>query len=201
MSQDDFAFPQGLVRGLGAAPAGATRLVDPAPQSSSTAPHLVPQTGGDPNYYPTAPQFDSRGFWHSAGSFSPVGSPKGNPTTPSQGEWVKQGTTTRNGLSTPVWVWYPPSGNKPVLLEGTSGLHDYIISRQNVIVGSTPPSKHLFSNPDYWAVEVYGPWKDYYPKQSHSCRVAGRNWSGAGRHQNVTGASVSVRGCCPTAWV
>lgn len=116
MSQDDFAFPQGLVRGLGAAPAGATRLANPVPRSSSTAPHLVPQQAG----------WDERRYCYA----TPDGWPKPTSNPFKDGEWVQvqdwQGNLylpPQEGVDQAVlagplgWVWYPTK-NVPTKMNG-----------------------------------------------------------------------------------
>jgi hypothetical protein len=224
MQDDDFVFPQPIIRGLGAFPVvpprptaleqsqqptlqvkapegvgqgsdkrerhdgdspvavagdaggdGATGVIQahhPLEQSS-TAPHISVQKlgDGDPNYYASTPQFDPRGFWHSAGTFPPVGVPRGTPAG-STGSWHQQGHANRNGLSTNQWIWYPDG---PLLVGGASVgsvQQDYLISQMPIdsAFGSTENDnrinsmlrsgvqlkwQHLFANPDYYVATIF----------------------------------------------
>jgi hypothetical protein len=136
------AFDSAFVRGLGASVPGYAVTL----QSSQVGVPIVGKSVGDPNYYATRPQFDSRGFWHSAGSSAPYETPSGDPETPAEGQWVAQGKTTRNGQSTTTWIWYPP--NHKTITIGTHRPGDtiYTISRSR----PSGSSLKLFSSPDYW---------------------------------------------------
>jgi hypothetical protein len=150
------AFSQALVRGLGAHLPSSTSATSAGvmpysgAKASSTSHGYIAQKSGDPNYYATTPKFDSRGFWQAAGSNPPREPPKGSPATPTQGEWLQQGTTIRNGQTTPLWVWYPPK-DKPVIFgKNKTGERNYLVSRNK----PTESSKQLFIiPPEYWVHE------------------------------------------------
>ena len=151
------AFSQALARGLGAHSSSGV------PVASSSAGHsFVPQTKGDPNYYATVPQFDSRGFWHATGTNPPSDSPKGEPATPLQGAWTHHGTTKRNGQATTLWVWYPPTDKSIIMGVQKPGEHNYLVARKK----PTDSAKQLFSN--YWVHEyiVSSPTKSSYKPQA-----------------------------------
>jgi hypothetical protein len=152
------AFPQTLVRGLGA------HSQSVPPRSSSLGPQLVPQAKGDPNYYATSPVFDSSGFWHAAGTNPPPKAPTGTPITPSDGEWLQVGSVRRNGQSTTFWVWYPPKDKSITLGKNSPGEKKYLVSRKK----PTDSAKQLFRGPDYWVHDfvVAPPPKSSYSPQS-----------------------------------
>jgi hypothetical protein len=103
MSEDEFIFPQRILRGLGLL------------KQSSTGPHLVPQSfGWDEN----------GGYWSTAhGQPKPSTTPPGSSAT--SGEWVKvipygqrisvgesrHGVLVRGGGER--WVWYPLPKSTP----------------------------------------------------------------------------------------
>lgn len=123
---------------------GPTTAHVPGSNLSSTLPPggYIPQKSGDPNYYPTTPKFDSRGFWHCAGTMAPtdatlpfalqalvpsgiVGTLGQNPgemntsvdVIATSGQWIKQGQVERNSLATNLWVWYPQAGDGVVIYQ------------------------------------------------------------------------------------
>jgi hypothetical protein len=132
---------------------GPTMAHVPGSNVSSALPGggYIPQKSGDPNYYPTTPKFDSRGFWHCAGTMAPTDAtlpgvsllPRGVASVAGLGQigsaffvgrWVKQGQVQRNGLATNLWVWYPKGNDVPIVSSDTGS---YFIGNDANLVRNT----------------------------------------------------------------
>jgi hypothetical protein len=108
MSRDDYAFPQHLVRGLGALPEARR-----APQA-----HQVPKAPLVPSgvvSWPWANWDPAMGAWWWGGS--PSTPPSDSPQGIAQGQWIR----LTNSDGTGVWVWYPMPAGVPQLLGPGAG--------------------------------------------------------------------------------
>jgi hypothetical protein len=134
--------------------------VQPAAGASPVPQHVVPQASGDPNYYASAPQFDSRGFWWSAGTNPP------NVPGWSGGKWTKQGQSKWHDRLTNRWVWYPnsimvirPGGGRFYVITPSMNLRPAQNAPDLNLINyalTNGPWSHLFTNPDYYAIDITG---------------------------------------------
>ena len=107
------------------------------------------------NYHPTAPAFSTaKGYWWAAGDTAPTGSPH-VPFGTWSGTWFKIGTTTRNGSSTGLWVWYPiPAGQYCIVSSNKNGYYIGIWSSARPPAfpsGSKITSSWTQTAPGYWS--------------------------------------------------
>jgi hypothetical protein len=145
------AFSPALVRGLGAVIGGdgavsAGTMPYSGQKASSMSHGYIAQKTGDPNYYATEPKFDSRGFWHSAGTMAPIGFRSSGGQA---GQWVKQGQVERNSLSTNFWVWYPTD----IAVLAKAGQYMYVVARDKKSLGTWKVCNDaikVFQSPEYW---------------------------------------------------
>jgi hypothetical protein len=132
---DDYAFPQAMVRGLGLVPEGVGASSGP-PTAAHTAFH-----------FQTVPLFDRlKGYWYFVGVDHPSKAPSGFDSgvlgVPATGTWRSVGSG--------MWVWYPKPGTSmdaaQIDIDGT--VWDYLAIQSK----SKPPYNGVWtqSAPSYW---------------------------------------------------
>ena len=145
MKEQDFAFPQNFVRGLGAAPSHPI----PPPASSPVGPHLVPQKkgAGDPHYYQEGQIWNERGrYWfaYTKPIKSAIGAWPG-----SHGQWVQ------NSASDP-YIWYPLPVGVPgtICSSSTARFVPGIVSNTGDVIQTPPSVTHGKSAPPHWTGQL-----------------------------------------------